>query len=407
MDGSSKSIENELLMAFAPSDPTIAHLILFLCIISWGSYAPLRRTSPTTNGSVFGTLAFFAEFTWALFASFTFGSIGSSPLTNNATNATISTHSIIFDTENNFFRRLVTDISINPNAALLIILGGALVGFGDSVSFTVLSYVPSSLAFPLVAGTCTAVGTVLSYAVDGSDKPYLLFAGVVLLLPSIVLLSYAQSMPSKEEKEGETKEIEVAIKIMDTQTQKESTKTPTNSLSINSSSTTTTNNTTTNTTATWKWVVLLIGVGIINSTWGPLSTVGRRDCSVHSAYFLLSMGRIGVQPISQSLTQIFVFQKTPCNLLRECYNVPRRDKLCAYGCGLLIGIGYYSYFVGSNVVNKSAAFAISNCSPLWTIVIGVFVCKDLIRYKTEAKFAVVGSAVCYIVAVLLLTLSGT
>ena len=371
-------------MAFAPSDPTIAHLILFLCIISWGSYAPLRRTSPTTNGSVFGTLAFFAEFTWALFASFTFGSIGSSPLTNNATNATISTHSIIFDTENNFFHRLVTDISINPNAALLIILGGALVGFGDSVSFTVLSYVPSSLAFPLVAGTCTAVGTVLSYAVDGSDKPYLLFAGVVLLLPSVVLLSYAQSMPSKEEKERGTKEKEVAIKIMDTQTQKS-----------------------TNTTATWKWVVLLIGVGIINSTWGPLSTVGRRDCSVHSAYFLLSMGRIGVQPISQSLTQIFVFQKTPCNLLRECYNVPRRDKLCAFGCGLLIGIGYYSYFVGSNVVNKSAAFAISNCSPLWTIVIGVFVCKDLIRYKTEAKFAVVGSAVCYIVAVLLLTLSGT
>jgi hypothetical protein len=52
----------------------------------------------------------------------------------------------------------------------LIMLGGAFVGFGDSICFTVLSYVPSSLAFPLIVGTCIVVGTTISYIVDGSNN---------------------------------------------------------------------------------------------------------------------------------------------------------------------------------------------------------------------------------------------
>ena len=127
---------------------------------------------------------------------------------------------------------------------------------------------------------------------------------------------------------------------------------------------------------------------------------------MHSAYWLLSAGRIGVQPFSQSLMECLVFGNTPCDLLRECYNVPRRDKYKALGCGWLIGVGYYTYFVGSNVVNKSASFAISNCSPLWTIVIGVVCQRDLQQYRPEARLAVLGSVVCFVVAVALLSLSG-
>jgi len=45
-------------MAFAPQNPTAATLILFICIIAWGSYAPLRRTSNNIQGDIFGTVAF-------------------------------------------------------------------------------------------------------------------------------------------------------------------------------------------------------------------------------------------------------------------------------------------------------------------------------------------------------------
>ena len=393
-------------MAFAPRQPAPCYVLLFLCIAAWGSYAPLRRTSKSIAGSTFGTLAFLAELTWACTACFVGGSLGGDRGGGGGGGG-----GDVFDGEADFFQRLYTDVAGDPNAAMLVVLGGALVGFGDSVSFTVLSYVPSSLAFPLVVGTCTAVGTTVSFFVDvdGSAKPALLFSGIVLLLPSVGLLSYAQSLPPKSTGSDKNSNAGtgadgagavaadggIAIELAERKNTADDESVP----AISASPATT--------TPRWKWIVLLIVIGTINAMWGPLSTVGRRRCSVHSAYFLLSMGRIGIQPLSQSLTQLCVFRKSPWHLLCECWNTPRRDKLCAFACGLLIGIGYYTYFVGSNVVNKSASFAISNCSPLWTIFIGVCVQRDLKHYQRKAKVAVLASAVCFIIAVALLSLSGT
>jgi glucose uptake protein GlcU len=385
-------------MAFAPSNVTIAYLILLSCIIFWGSYAPLRRTSNNVDGASFGSLAFIAELLWSCFISMTFGSMGVK-----------GGSSSILDSETNFFTRLASDVATNPGQSCLVLLGGALVGFGDSMSFVVLKYVPSSLAFPTVVGTCTLVGTTISYFVDGSEKPVLLFSGVILLIPSVILLAYAQS---KSEAAGVTTPAQSmsatnTSKTIIVELVKQTSEIP------NSAADSTDEETETNPirsakkkSATWKWIALLVAIGCINSLWGPLSTVGRRNCSIHSGYFLLSMGRIGIQPISQSLTQLIIFHRSPINLLYQIYNVPRRDKCCAFGCGLLIGLGYYAYFIGSNVVNKSAAFAISNCSPLWTIVIGVCVQHDLKRYRSEAKIAVIFSTICFVVAVTLLSFSG-
>ena len=377
-------------MAFAPRLPAPCYVLLFLCIAAWGSYAPLRRTSKGVAGSTFGSLAFLAELVWACTACFVGGSLGS------GTGA-----SDVFDEDENFLQRLSTDVAGDPSAAMLVLLGGALVGFGDSVSFTVLSYVPSSLAFPLIVGTCTAVGTTVSYFVDGSAKPAFLFSGIALLLPSVGLLSYAQSLSPKGEDPGQKSDSEakggagdIVVEMIDSENAGDASRAD---IPISAATG----------TVRWKWILLLIAIGTINAMWGPLSTVGRRKCSVHSAYFLLSMGRIGIQPFSQSLTQLCVFRRTPWHLFRECWNTPRPDKVCAFCCGLLIGVGYYTYFIGSNVVNKSASFAISNCSPLWTIVVGVFCCRDLKYYQGRAKVAVLASAMCFIVAVALLSLSGS
>ena len=371
-------------MALAPTNTTVAYSILFLCIISWGSYAPLRRTSPHVPGAAFGTLAFVAEFLWACAISFTFGSITEPGHASNN-----STEYQLLDSDSNFFQRLASDVTLNPGNAVLIVLGGTFVGFGDSVSFSVLTYVPSSLAFPLIVGTCTAVGTTISYIVDGSENPVLLFAGVALLIPSIVFLAWAQS--NMDPVLTEDIELDTLPGL-----EEKTTTLPVSSPSPATAATTA--------TPTWKWIVLLLAIGSLNSLWGPLSTVGRRNVSVHSGYFLLTMGRIGIQPMSQSLTQLLVFKKNPRALLTQVYDVPRRDKLCAFGCGLLIGLGYYSYFIGSNVVNKSAAFAISNCSPLWTICLGVCVQKDLQRYQNRAKIAVGLSTVCFIASISVLCL---
>jgi hypothetical protein len=272
--------------------------------------------------------------------------------------------------------------------------------------------------------------------VDGSEKPGLLFLGVTLLVPSVSLLAWAQSLPSKKrETEVVSTSLEMVVGVdtvvenvekvdekywgeeptatladqaqqessrevvMDDDGKKKREKKEESSLpgaEVNAEME----------VAQWKWVVLLIGIGALNSSWGALSTVGRRNVSVHSSYFLLVLGRIGVQPVGQTMMQLILFKKSPLHLFMKVLSLPRRDKFRAYGCGLLIGLGYYTYFIGSNVVNKSAAFAISNCSPLWTIVLGVCVQKDLLQYQTKAKVAVLASAALFILSVVVLSLSG-
>ena len=405
-------------MAFAPQNPTAATLILFICIIAWGSYAPLRRTSNNIQGDIFGTVAFIGELTFAIVICFTLGSWGTSS----------SSSSIILDNTTSFYNTLANDVAHDPGASLLIVLGGALVGFGDAVSFIAFAYVPSSLAFPLVVGTCTGVGTTISYLVDGSERPGLLFTGVVLLIPSVSLLAWAQSIPPKKKKEKTTTAATTAAttttNVMAVETSHEMVDMKYNKVSTNNGTTTTAINATTATTATsatkcvkeevaekkkaaqWKWIVLLISIGALNSSWGALSTVGRRNLNIHSSYFLLVIGRVGIQPFGQIMMQLIVYKRSPTYLFVQIWNLSRRHKLRAYGCGLLIGLGYYTYFVGSNVVNKSAAFAISNCSPLWTICLGVCVQNDLLQYQTKAKIAVFTSAAFFILAVAVLSWSG-
>lgn len=386
-------------MAFAPQNPTAATLILFICIIAWGSYAPLRRTSNNVQGDVFGTVAFIGELTFAVLICFTLGSWGTSS----------SSSSIVLDNTTSFYDTLSNDVAHDPGASLLIVLGGALVGFGDAVSFIAFAYVPSSLAFPLVVGTCTGVGTTISYLVDGSERPGLLFAGVVLLIPSVCLLAWAQSLPPKKKKEKTTTAATTATTTTTSvrvETSLEMVDMNYNKVSTNNGTTTTAINATTD-TVQWKWILLLIGIGALNSSWGALSTVGRRNLNIHSSYFLLVIGRVGIQPFGQIIMQLVVYQRSFKYLCVQVWNLSRRHKLRAYGCGLLIGLGYYTYFVGSNVVNKSAAFAISNCSPLWTICLGVCVQNDLKQYQTKAKVAVFASAALFVLAVAVLSLSGS
>ena len=113
-------------MAFAPQNPTAATLILFICIIAWGSYAPLRRTSNNIQGDIFGTVAFTGELAFAILICFTLGSWGASSSSSSIA---------VFDNTTSFYYTLSNDVAHDPGASLLIVLGGALVGFGDAVSF--------------------------------------------------------------------------------------------------------------------------------------------------------------------------------------------------------------------------------------------------------------------------------
>jgi len=344
-------------------DTAVAVALLVLAVVAWGSYPPVRNSAPEVPGPPFALVSFFAELVFALVACSTSSS--------------------------DFFDEFAQDVRENTNACLLIVLGGAFVGTGDLLAMSALQHVPGSLAFPIIVGTCTAVGTTLSYFLDGNPNPELLFTGIALFVLSVGLLGYAEGLPPRSQDEGETgvqATKATAPEDEETAGRGGGGKTPAGEDAVEGSSR--------------KWVILLVVIGAIDSLWGPLSTVGRRKVAVRSAYLLVTFGRVGVQPIGQAIgpRRATVVREALCD-------TARRGQAAALVCGLLIGCGYYGYFLGSTGLNKSAAFAITNCAPLWTIFVGVSCLGDLQRYSNRARLLVASSSLSFVLAVAVLTLS--
>lgn len=81
-----------------------------------------------------------------------------------------------------------------------------------------------------------------------------------------------------------------------------------------------------------------------------------------------------------------------------------RDKLYGLLAGILMGIGYFSYFISSNVLPTTIAFAIGVCCPLVTILIGA-VTGEMTQSPWKKKALIALSALAYCTAIILLSVS--
>ena len=398
-------------MAFSPTQPSIGFILVFLSFFVWGAHPILRRLVKHCDGAGFAFWQFVGEGFFMFFLLILFGSMVSNSGSNNEW---VTTTSAFVDIGN----------SASYPKVWSILIGGFLVGSGDFILPIIMQYIPASIAFPIVCGSCLFLGTLFNFFIVGSNQPVLLFLGLFASFFGVLFLAKGQSYDinnnrnkMKSEKENvEEKNIEMV------------------QIDNNNNNTTTTNSINNNNINMVEekkeeeekpislfWIILTLLLGINNSTWSPLATLGQTGenaiVSPYSAFFFLIIGRVFAQFTSHSIYNLIIYhyyyknkdkQSLRNNLdysFKTAMKMSKHDRFVAILEGIFICLGYFAYFLSSIILNKAAAFAITNSAPLFTLILGILFLRELDNYSKVAKILIAVAIGFYVSGILFLTLS--
>ena len=397
-------------MAFSPTQPSIGFILVFLSFFVWGAHPILRRLVKHCDGAGFAFWQFVGEGFFMFFLLILFGSMVSNSGSNNEW---VTTTSAFVDIGN----------SASYPKVWSILIGGFLVGSGDFILPIIMQYIPASIAFPIVCGSCLFLGTLFNFFIVGSNQPVLLFLGLFASFFGVLFLAKGQSYDinnnrnkMKSEKENvEEKNIEMV------QIDNNNNTTTTNSINNNNINMVEEKKEEEEKPISLFWIILTLLLGINNSTWSPLATLGQTGenaiVSPYSAFFFLIIGRVFAQFTSHSIYNLIIYhyyyknkdkQSLRNNLdysFKTAMKMSKHDRFVAILEGIFICLGYFAYFLSSIILNKAAAFAITNSAPLFTLILGILFLRELDNYSKVAKILIAVAIVFYVSGILFLTLS--
>ena len=403
-------------MAFSPKQPAIGFVLVFLSFFVWGAHPILRRLVKECDGAGFAFWQFVGEGVFMLFLLAFLGSMVSSNASNDKW---VTTTSAFVDINN----------SASYSKVWSILAGGFLVGSGDFVLPITMQYIPASIAFPIVCGTCLFLGTLFNFFIVGNGKPAFLFIGLFASFFGVLFLAKGQShdihhnrnkTKTEQEKDDEFNDINTTATI-NTVDMVEGGGKPVNCKEDESVDMV--GKKMEKQTISSFWVILILLLGVNNSTWSPLATLGQTGenaiVSPYAAFFFLIVGRIFAQFTSHAFYNLIIYrwnhkidnmslQETSTKLdysFKSALEMSKYDRFLAILEGIFICIGYFAYFLSSIVLNKAAAFAITNSAPLFTLTLGVLFLRELDNYSKVAKQLVAMAVTFYVSGILFLTLS--
>ena len=402
-------------MAFSPTQPSIGFILVFLSFFVWGAHPILRRLVKHCDGAGFAFWQFVGEGFFMFFLLILFGSMVSNSGSNDEW---VTTTSAFVDIGN----------SASYPKVWSILIGGFLVGSGDFILPIIMQYIPASIAFPIVCGSCLFLGTLFNFFIVGSNQPVLLFLGLFASFFGVLFLAKGQSYDINNNRNKMKSEKE------NVEEKNNSDKTIIN-LEIDNTTTPNNNNNKININMVEEkkeeekpislfWVVLTLLLGINNSTWSPLATLGQTGenaiVSPYSAFFFLIIGRVFAQFTSHTLYNLIIYhyyyknkdkqslQQKSNNLdysFKTAMKMSKHDRFVAIFEGIFICLGYFAYFLSSIILNKAAAFAITNSAPLFTLILGILFLRELDNYSKVAKILIAVAIGFYVSGILFLTLS--
>ena len=402
-------------MAFSPTQPSIGFILVFLSFFVWGAHPILRRLVKHCDGAGFAFWQFVGEGFFMFFLLILFGSMVSNSGSNDEW---VTTTSAFVDIGN----------SASYPKVWSILIGGFLVGSGDFILPIIMQYIPASIAFPIVCGSCLFLGTLFNFFIVGSNKPVLLFLGLFASFFGVLFLAKGQSYDinnNRNKMKSEKENVE----------EKNNSDTTIINLEIDNTTTPNNNNNKININMVEEkkeeekpislfWVILTLLLGINNSTWSPLATLGQTGenaiVSPYSAFFFLIIGRVFAQFTSHTLYNLIIYhyyyknkgkqslQQKSNNLdysFKTAMKMSKHDRFVAILEGIFICLGYFAYFLSSIILNKAAAFAITNSAPLFTLILGILFLRELDNYSKVAKILIAVAIGFYVSGILFLTLS--
>lgn len=148
---------------FIPESAGLALLLMILCACCWGSWANTYKLTRGVRFELFYWDYALGIFVMAVILAFTLGSSREGP------------DAFLANLEAAGGRRI-----------LLAMLGGAVFNIANLLLVAAIAMAGLAVAFPVSIGTALVLGTILTYLVQRSGNPLLLFLGVAMALAAII-----------------------------------------------------------------------------------------------------------------------------------------------------------------------------------------------------------------------------
>ncbi len=303
---------------FVPQSAELALLLMILCAACWGSWANTYKLTKGVRFELFYWDYAVGIFVMALVLAFTLGSLSGGP------------DSFLANLNEAGGRRI-----------LLAMLGGAVFNIANILLVAAIAMAGLAVAFPVSIGTALVLGTILTYLVQRSGNPLLLFLGVAMALVAIV----ADALAYKELRGGK---LQVGKKSL----------------------------------------IVCIVSGLLMGSWSPFTAAsmaeGAGQLTPYTSTVFFTLGAF----LSTFLFNPY-FMKKPLVGEPVTFRGYFEGGMSWHALGLLGGfiwsLGTAFNLIAGRAVGFAAAYAIGQSAPMVAALWGIFVWKEFAAANSRAK----------------------
>lgn len=326
---------------------------IFFCVLAmicWGSWANTQKLAAKNWR--------FEMFYWdkvagillmSLLAAFTIGSLGDEG------------------------RTFIDDIQQADSSSIFYaILGGVLWNAGNLLLVAAIAYAGMSVAFPVGGGIAWIVGIVFNYFVvllEGkipSNKPVILWIGVVVIILAIFLSSKAYSRLAKEQNKTSAKGLALSV-------------------------------------IAGLFIAFFYGF-VVKSLDPAFVDGGSGKLAPSSAIFFFALGVIPCTAI------FYLFVLKPLKIgdpgsFKEFFKGNFKTHAAGILGGMIWCLGMVTSFLAVGAANPAIAYALSNAAPVVAILWGVFVWKEFSKAPKGTNILLIIMFIGYLIGLSLITYS--
>jgi glucose uptake protein len=328
-------------------------LAIFFCILAmicWGSWANTQKiASKTWRFELFYWDMVLGIVIVGILSAFTVGSLGSEGRTFFADLKTADTQSMVY-----------------------AMLGGALWNLGTLLLVAAISVAGMAVAFPIGGGIAWILGTIVNYAIVvmaggiPSQKPSLLWIGVVIIISAIYLSSLIYKRISQSRNVASAKGIVLSVVA---------------GLVI---------------AFFYGFVVKSIDPEFVSGSTGTLTP--------YSALFFFTMGVLISTFIINPIFMAKPVTGDPVSM-KDYFKGSFKEHASGVLGGIIWCLGMVVSFMAVGAANPAIAYALSNAAPVVAMIWGIFVWKEFKDADRKTNQFLVTMFAFYIIGLVLITIS--
>lgn len=391
---------------FSPENSTFAFVLVFGVLFCWGSW-PNFRVLCKAPAPVFVLLYVPCQFATVSFFSLTLGMIkGDNGVFDGAT--------------------FLGDLFFRPGNGVhvaLVLLSGFFNANGDFLCACACSKLPGSVANLIYGGWGLIQGTLLTFLVEKYDGNYIfLFCGIFTATLGVLSMSASDYFTADPSNVISKRSIDFTSHQENTYRSQLLTHS-TDFCTVYLGDGVSTNENPEEESiepqsqkVVRKYIYLCLLAGVMTGVFVPLSVLASEgNGSVDNPYVLMFLFQCG--EMSAIPFMIFYYSRFFATGARQdehgkmmqyveaLHELPKPDIKNGCYAGLAVGVGFFLFFSASDVLPSTITFGISNCAPLVTIAIDVFVFGHLDNAtKWQTRFMVL-SAVLFMAAIMQMILA--